>query len=309
MKDGIILETDWQYNYWEKEMPGQYTKSDFRTRPGWEDYRKSCPLPALGMYTGRYKDYKFDYLMIKEIKLNEIGEPHFDYEFLAKSSTRSEFLDLALPKRNQRFFHTLSNQELRLVISKLKENPPKTWVDLLGGQFTPGPSVSVGWEEYVGRYFLEMNQPSLSNQEFEDRVADLLTAIGFDVLQKGHRLEGEYPDGVASYAGEFALVYDCKNAVKYFPSAEHIRALEKYYKDEKIVTEKHRQLFCGFIAKSFDTQNQKNAYLISTEALLYLLYKKLSLGARFNLKLIKKILVNRSLLTKELIDKEWSVSN
>ena len=71
----------------------------------------------------------------------------------------------------------------------------------------------------------------------------------------------------------------------------------------------NRQLFSAFIAKSFDTNNQRSVYLVSTEALTYLLYKKFRLGSKFSLRPIKKAFVNKALLTKDLIDKEWSVND
>jgi hypothetical protein len=304
MKDGIILWTDRSFNYWVEGGEGRYPKTDFRRRTNWESYIRTCPIPALGVYGGQFKKSKFDYLIIKGIDVDAKGIPFFDYDFLTKGSTPSEQVMQAIQSASQRFFYTLTNHQLRTIIETLKEDAPSTWLNILGESTEP-VEPRIPWKRFVGQLFLDLDLPALSNEDFEDTVARLLVALGFDVVQKGHKIQGEYPDGVAVFEGDFAIVYDCKNSVKYYPSAEHKRALQKYYGDEEIASDKSRKLFAAFIAKSFDVGTQKDVHLLSTESLVYLLYKRLLLGSRFRLNPIKKILVNNAPLSIDTINKEW----
>jgi len=150
-----------------------------------------------------------------------------------------------------------------------------------------------------------LESENLSNNEFEDRVAALLTALGFCVDQQGYKLKGAYPDGVAIFDGKYAIVYDCKNKKDFYPTEEDKRALYDYLMKEKLVNE-DKEHFCAFIAKSFaGEKEEKNIFYFSVEDLLYLLYKKLILGPKFSLSPLKKILYEKMTVNKETIDNEW----
>jgi mRNA-degrading endonuclease YafQ of YafQ-DinJ toxin-antitoxin module len=167
----------------------------------------------------------------------------------------------------------------------------------------------VSWEEYIGKYFLKLKDVNISDSEFEDIVAKLLNALGFDITQKGHKIKGEFADGIAAFENDYAIVYDCKNTYNYIPTANDKRALEKYFDDEKKVR-KEKYLYKAFIAKSFrgrEVERDIDIFYLPVDSLLYLLYKKLTMGPKFTLSPFKKILDNNISLTIETIDKEWLV--
>jgi hypothetical protein len=168
-----------------------------------------------------------------------------------------------------------------------------------------GPEkITFSWRDYIGKYFLEIESNDLSYEGYEDRIAVLLFSLGFIVTQKGHKIMGEYADGIAAFTDDHAIVYDCKNMQDFFMTATEERAIKKYLEDEKN-TRNEKHLFGAFIAKGFRGIPKKEILYISTETLLYLLYKKLILGAKFNLLPFKKICTNSILLSREIIDKEW----
>jgi hypothetical protein len=257
------------------------------------------------------KSCNVDFLLVNEIVINGKGEPTFLYKWLGKSEVGSEQLDRIVPKGIQLYYYTLTHQELLAIVEKLHLKPPAEWLGVFG-EIEIDPSIPIegipksqSWQRYIGQHFLDLNGPPLSNYLFEDTVADLLIALGFEVVPKGHLTVGEYPDGVAVFRGDFSIVYDCKNRAQYFPPAEDKRALDTYYKNEKLANDKKYEMFSAFIAKSFDNPNQREVHLLSTESLSYLLYKKLLLGDHFTLSPMRKILANKQYLTHDLIDKEW----
>ncbi len=71
----------------------------------------------------------------------------------------------------------------------MNENPPEQWLELINLGKPPKD-----WRDYVGKRFLELIYENLENDEFEDRVYELFRALGFKVLQFGHKTLGEYPD-------------------------------------------------------------------------------------------------------------------
>ena len=108
----------------------------------------------------------------------------------------------------------------------------------------------------------------------------------------------------SSFGNDYAIVYDCKNMQDFIPNAEDERAIRKYLNDEKTIrNEQH--IYCAFIAKSFRREGRKDIFYLPITPLLYLLYKKLSLGSKFTLSPLKKILDNFILFKNETINKEW----
>jgi len=302
MKKILLLATGWECDYWESDREAPYPKTKYTDLPEWDNLSKNCPLPGIGRYIKQKdKDFSiepFVYLEIKGMRYDsDTQQPYFTVKFLRKSNTKSSELENKLPLNKRKLFSVVESQELIEILRDIGEEPPEEWKRLIEikGKITH-------WKDYLGKYFLEIEEMHLSNDEFENRVAVLLNALGFKVDQKGHKIPGEYPDGIFSF-DDYAIVYDCKNTHNFTPNAEHKRAIEKYEKDErKIRSEKN--IYCAFIAKSFKEKSGKYLYL-SINSLLYLLYKKLSLGSKFTLSPLKKIFDNFTQLGKETIDKEW----
>lgn len=162
------------------------------------------------------------------------------------------------------------------------------------------------WKNYIGKVYLLLMLEELSNDDFEDIVAQLLIALGFDVLQKGHLLFGAYPDGFARIDENFGIVYDCKNSRNFFATEEDIRAINQYYQDEKNKNEQMK-IFKVFITKSSKAISRGDIFVWSVESLLYLLYKKLTLGNKFQLSPLKNILINNKGFSLSEIDNGWVV--
>lgn len=304
MKRVLLLATGWQPDYWELDKEAPYPKTKYTDLPEWDDLSKSCPLLGIGRYIKQKdKDFSqnpFVYLKIMGMRYDLITkQPYFNFKTLTKSKIESRILEGKLSSDNRNLFSVIEPEKLFRILQDIGEEPPKEWKKLMEIK-----EEIIYWRDYIGKYFLDIEQRTLSNDEFEDRVAVLLNALGFKVVQKGHKIIGEYPDGIASFGNDYAIVYDCKNTQNFLPSAGDERAIEKYLGDEKKIRSE-RNIYCAFIAKSFKEQSRKDILYLSINSLLYLLYKKLSLGSKFTLSPLKKILDNFITLEKETIDKEW----
>lgn len=303
MKKVMLLATAWTSDYWESDKEAPYPKTKYSFLTGWEELSNNCPLAGLGIYIKQKgKDFTkmpFIYLKITHMRYDINTEsPFFTFKVIQKSSTESESLTDRLSSESPKLFSAINAGQLIKILNEIGEKPPKEWLDLIELVKTP-----VDWRDCIGKHFLELKSGTLSNDEFEDRIADLLTALGFDVTQKGHKIKGEYPDGIAAFEDEYAIVYDCKNAVDFNPTAEDKRALEKYLNDEK-KARRERYIYGAFIAKSFGGM-QKDVFYFLVDALLYLLYEKLTIGSKFSLSPFRKILYNNLSVSIETIDKEW----
>ncbi len=308
MKQVIILATAWEPNYWDVDKEAPYPKTKCTDLPEWDELARNCPLPGLGVYTMQgKKDYRqepFVYLKITHMRCD--GKPYFTFKAIKKSSTKSEDIIDKLPSQNKssplkpKLFSAIDVDQIIKILSEIGEEVPKDWLALI--ELT---EIRVTWYDYIGKYFLDLREGNLSYEEFEDRVANLLKALGFEVSQKGHKTPENTPDGVATFEDEYHIVYDCKNTSNFIPTTEDNRAIKKYLEDEgKILKGK---IFGVFIARSFGEEQRRDIFYFRTEELLYLLYKKLSIGRKFNLAPLKKILDNKMNLTIETIDKEWLI--
>ncbi len=305
MEKILLLSTILNPNFWESEKEVRYSKEYV------DDelilLSKNCPIPAIGFYnkSGK-KDFSsipFVFLRIKDIRYNTVEESvYFDFEIIAKSKTESKKLINILPsKNNKSYSSTITYEELSKILQEITENIPKEWLDKNNKQANT-------WTDYIGKYFLDIKNTNISNEEFENRVCVLLKALNFNVKQKGHTIKGEYPDGVADFDGNdylnYIIVYDCKNSFNFFPTSSDLRAIKKYAEDEKKSIDAERT-FCVFIAKSFKHEMGKDIFYFSIDSLLYLLYKKMCIGSDFTLNNFKKIFDNNMSLKREIIDNEW----
>jgi hypothetical protein len=310
MPETIALTTDFDRNYWELHKPARFPSTDINKRlSSWRQLNSKCPLPAIGLYTDKYKERHFDYIIIKDIIADADGTPNFDYEFISNGHRESRILDEKINLNRKKFYFSIDCSTLIQSLRDIEEKPPLNWLNLFENN-TPIVNTEVivtekaDWSAYLGRYFLDLRDRQLGNEEFENRVAFLLTALGFKVLQKGHLLVGTVPDGVATYSGDIGLVYDCKNSSNYSPNANDMRALESYYNDERA---KHRdlQMFPCFIAKKGITPIVGDKLVIYVEALLYVLFKKLASGSDFKLDPIINFFTNKRVFSIENINIYW----
>jgi len=300
------LKTAWERDFWETRHVAPYPKRSYRLLTDWDQLKRSLPLPGIGVYIKQkdrnFLNENFSYIRITGMEYDENTEqPIFHFEFVAKSKTESiELLNKGGFRKKELFFSIDGNSIIK-ILKDLGEDPPREWLELL----ETGVRV-YGWRDWIGSYFLELESEYLSNDEFEDRVARLLGAIGFEVVQRGHTVEGDYPDGIAKY-GNYVIVYDCKNTRNYFPNEADLRAIKKYQEDEMKRLGEDKKYFAMLIAKSAKPTVYKDVFTVPVGSLLFLLYKKLVGGIRFMLDPIKRILEDKIWLTEDNLEKEYIV--
>ena len=300
----IILCTAWSEDYWETHREAPYPRRRYTELPEWNNLAGSCPLAGLGVYikqrvSGEERDYRnrnFVYLKINGMRYDNTGQPCFSFEPLRTSKVSSKKLLEQLPSLS--LFSAIKTEELLHIFEIWNEQPPQEWVEL-----TKVERVAKSWRDYVGQRFLDLIDRSLSNTEFEDRVAELFKALGFKVIQFGYKVVGEYPDGEAFIDEDVVLVYDCKNVEEFMPNAEDRRKIEQYANDARSKY-KNKEVYEVFVAKSFGGA-QESYLFFPVSALVYLLYKKISLGRAFTLAPFRKIIRRRKYLDQTLIDSEW----
>lgn len=304
MKKVLILATGWSNDYWEFDKEAPYPKTKYTGLEGWDDLSKSCPLPAIGRYIKQkgndFSLYPFVYLVIIGMRYDvNTRQPYFKFETIAKSKTESRKLEHNLPSVKRKLYSAMKYEDLIEILQNLGEQPPEKWSNL-----ARVAEERIQWKDYIGKYLLQGRDRVLSNDEFEDRVAALLNSLSFKVSQKGHKLPGEYADGIAAFARDYAIVYDCKNTDDFIATSEDERAIRKYLEDERKIRDEDN-IYCAFIAKSSKTEVKRGNFYLPMDSLLYLLYKKLVLGAEFSLSPVKKILDDFLPFNDKIIDKEW----
>jgi hypothetical protein len=299
MAEILILCTYWEPNYWERDRVAPYPQ---RSIEPVEHMKSKAPVPAIGVYTkGKGRDYTHRppcFLIIKNISENEKQEPQFDFHYVSQMSglTSAQFLS-QIPKKD--LFFSISEENVLPVLEKFSTRPPSVWQKLLEKKALLLPS----WQDWIGRHFQDIQQ-TISNNEYEDKIAEIFSALGFEVEQLGHKKEGEYADGIA-YSKDFAVIYDCKNRANYFLNASDKRAIIKYVQHAKKRVEERRKIeavYFAIIAHSYDKvehisdiekETTSKGFLLTSEVMLYLLYKKLSLGPSFLLADFEDLISNQ----------------
>lgn len=304
----LLLYTHWQQDYWEKPKEAPYPRRSYKELPEWNRLANNCPLPALGVYIrgkvrGVYRDYTnclFVYLKVVGMRFDKDTEqPYFHVEPIGKSSTPSRNLLEQFPATG--LFLAVDRTNILETLKALGEEPPKEWIELMGVK----EPITISWRDFLGRYFSDLIDGNLGDNDFEDRCTQLLISLGFEVEQLGHKVVGEYPDGEA-LLDDIVIVYDCKNISDYKPSAGDRRKLNEYVRDAKLKY-KDKDVYGIFIAKGFEVPQTGDLFYVPASSLVYLLYKKIRLGKKFTLSPLRKILVKKEKLDRVLIDNEWRI--
>ena len=309
MREILVLCTWWEADYWESDKVAPYPKMPIKPV---QHLKTVLPLAAIGVYTkGRGRDFSSRspcFLIVRNIDENEKGEPQFDFHFVAriKGITSLGFLNEI---GDYGLFFSVPQEGILEVLSKFHIEAPKEWKMLLDEKIQPS------WLDWVGKRFRGVLKP-ISNPEYEDRVAEIFNALGFEVEQMGYKREGEYPDGIF-YSRDFAVVYDCKNRSNYFLDAKDKRAMIRYvqYAKRRIREQKRiEKVYFAFTAHSYkkmlknlstiEKETSTKGALFTSENLLYLLYKSLSLGPRFLLVDFEE-LISGQIVRRETIDKVY----
>jgi len=310
----ILLSTNWSNTFFHNNGRAPYYGNPNLFR-FWDNFANNCPFPAIGFYrdhiTGRANSAtNYVYINVNGIEHDD-RTLYFSYEYLLNSNTRSIDLMNSLPLNNRNLlFTSIDENDLYEIFNRLNETPPNIWVNFNNQQINEIPrngveliQPTIEFNGFIGNYFTEIIHENLANNEFEDRVKSLLTALGFDVIQRGHIVQGRFPDGYAQFDNNI-LVYDCKNSNNYFPIAEDSNALDGYLNQARNLYPGNN-LFSAFIAKSYSNNLPPNYIYFSIDSLNYLLYKKLILGNGFNLLPLLNILSQGQILTRILIDINW----
>lgn len=306
MKKAIILCTRWKV-FFEKENIAPYDGFDSSKLQGWDEFIKQGIIPALGVYTKEFNEECFVYIKVLGLSKDNSGFPRFDFKVIEKSNTPSfKLLNLL---ENKFLFSSISQNEIMSKLKQINENPPSEWVNLFEKEIKITEDTSetnnIEWLAYIGEYYKRLFNRNISNNEFEDIVAKLLIALGFDVEQAGHNVVGAKPDGVATH-NEYSLVYDCKNSDNFYLNEEERRKMDNYIKDENIIRKKH-ELFPLFIARGYNNSMKANYNFLTVENLIYLLYKKLTFGFKFSLERLFRIIKRGKELSKDSIDIEFRI--
>jgi len=304
----LIMCTYWEPDYWETDKVAPYPKRSIKPIQHLKD---TLPLAGIGIYTkGKDKDFTAHspcFLIIKNITENVKGEPQFDFHYVSKMPSIASYTLLnEIGIRN--LFFSLSEEKVLPILEKLSIKLPPEWQNLLETKTLPSPS----WLDWVGRHFQDIMQ-TISNNEYEDRVAEIFSALGFDVEQLGHKKEGEYADGIA-YSKDFAIIYDCKNRTNYFLNANDKRAIIKYVQRAKKRIEERKKIervYFAIIAHSYDQvenmgdiekETSSKGFLLTSEVILYLLYRKFSLGPSFLLTDFEELISNQVIKIEDVED-------
>ena len=310
MNEVLVLRTDWAEDYWERDKTAPYPKQSIAS----VRHLKHVPeIPGIGIYThgkkGDLTSISPCFITIRNIDENEKGDPQFQFHFIQKIGSISS-VQLTAEIGRKGLFFSLPTEEILGILTKHKIKPPPEWTALFGKQ----PQQS--WQSWIGEHYLRVLR-SVSTTEYEDKVSELFRALGFEVDQLGYRREGEYPDGIA-YSKDFSIVYDCKNSSAYFLDAKDRRAITKYIQDAKRRIKEKLQIervYFAIVAHSYD-QRTKNlsdieketsakGILLTSETLLYLLYKKLVLGRSFLLADFEG-LISAQAISIDIIDKVYN---
>ena len=306
MEEILVLCTSWEVDYWEIDKIAPYPKRSIKPV---EHLKNALPMPAIGVYIKqRERDFTNRppcFLIVRDISENDKGEPLFDFHFVAKIEgvTSHGFLSEIGGKG---LFFTVPQKKSLKALRKFGIEPPAKWKMLLEEKTQPS------WLDWLGKRFQEILQP-ISNPEYENRVAEIFNALGFEVEQMGHKREGEYPDGII-YSRDFVVVYDCKNRSNYFLDAKDKRAMIRYVKYSKRRIKEQRDIdkvYFAFVAHSYgnvknisdiEKETSTKGLLFTSEALVYLTFKKLSLGRSFLLADFEELISNQ-IIAMESIEK------
>jgi len=312
----IVLYTAWKIDYWENPSEAPYPNRSYKELPNWNELRDSLPLPGIGVYIKqREKDYAerpFIYLRIKGMRYDHRGQPYFDFEPISQGNSRS--MDFSLKIGKHPLFEALSFDEAMRILNELAEKPPESWQKLAQAEKL------AEWRDWIGKHYLHVESEDISNDSFEDLVAELFTALGFEVEQMGHKKYGTYPDGklVTPSPYDFALIYDCKNTKNFYPTEDDKRALknyiDKFNADIKAEYGHIKTVYSCFVAKSFASSLTSASevgadILLDTTSLIFLLYKRLRLGIKFRLTPLKDACEYKLKLSIKLINDKWAERN
>ena len=320
----LILSTSYD-SLWETGNKASYKRPEHlkisdETLTSWE---QRCPFPAIALYYDK-GDFKQShkppsFLSIKNINYDQKGVD-FDFEQISKlEELKSSTLKDKLKEKGiegNGLVYAIDYNKFRLILENFNTNPPVAWEKLLGAN----PNIDEPWDSWIGKHFLRILS-EVSDHDYEDITTHLFTSLGFEVRKMGYEKPGPNPDGIVftrNLSHNFAIVYDCKNSKSYFPDKKDERAMKDYInkaKDDMAMEQIEKaDVYFAYIAHSFEKginigeiQNEisTEGFLLTSEAMLGLLFWKLKLGRKFplgNLRDLKSV----GIIDFEVIDKKYN---
>jgi hypothetical protein len=306
MKTAIVLKVGFRDPAWLKRKEIKFPQNSYQELQEWEPLSAACPLPGLAIHLSKEtSNIPFSYLKITKMRYEpDSGIPFFSFDVVQTASTSGNAI---LGKLPYGFVSTIQCDELLRILIETGESVPDEWVklaDLDGLAAFAKSAIETNWRDFVGNHFLALEDDKRGFEEFEDRVADLLMALGFKVISKGHHIRGAYADGIALFDKGVGIIYDCKSTKNFVATQDDMRALSEYVRDETEGCEL-KTTYGAYISRSSKTDMQKDVVSLDIEPLLYLLFVKLRKGEEFTLGPLQKILRKNMRFTIETINNEW----
>ena len=307
----LILKTSNYENLWDKDGEAKYQQDYLkRFKEDLKKWKDDCPLPAISFYVKKQSNKPPSFLSIEDITY-EGEQVYFSFRLISQLPDITS-LDFAKKLENngkKGLFYPVGYDKIHSVLDKLKITPPEKWKELL--ESPHNSDEPLGWKSWIGEHFLKIDpniNPDISYKDYEDIVAEIFTALGFKVEQKGyHQLEEEVPDGISKTENlpyNFAIVYDAKTGKNFLPSVYDRRAMENYLNTESkgsfLEDIGSDRIYFAYIARGYphninieEIRKKMNVhfegFLFTSEAMLRLLYCKIKLGKNFSLAKIKDL--------------------
>ena len=135
MKKALLLFTDWEKGYWNTAKQATYLRISPKKLPAWDELKKTCPLPGLGIYSllsiQSLREQNFVYLKINSMEYKE-KILFINFEPIKESKIKSKDLEESIPaeyRQLTRLFCAMEKEEMLDILNKL-DKPPKEWLGL-----------------------------------------------------------------------------------------------------------------------------------------------------------------------------------
>lgn len=320
----LVLKTSHSGFHWYESREVSYPKLlsyDFL-----DEIAANLPAAAVGLYVDQHKDGRLQalghlepaLLRVTGIRKDAVGRPHIRVECVSRlSGVRSSDLDRFLG--SDRWITAVSRDTWDQARQALDIRPPREWSHLLEIS-EAAPTV----REFLGPRYLRLLDQKVDYPTVREVVAAALGAMGFDVIDTTRPEQRETsPDGFAcTPAGErFAhwFVYNCKSE-PFHLSQESVfftkTYIAKYQRDlpaQKAVPAAAARFL--FVAPAFENAADCERNLLEIErvalargclmtfdALLLLLVKKLRLGYRFTFADFDRLFFSVNVVTASAVE-------
>lgn len=270
-----------------------------------DEFMGNLPVAGLGVYVDSDREgagavsssQPPAYLRITGLRRDETGKSHIRFEFLGKmTETSSAELDRELA--TGRWIEAVTRDAWVKAQQSLQVKPPREWEHIFEATSARPACVA-----FLGPRLLRLLDAGTDYETCKTTVAEVLTALGFDISPLKLVDQGETaPNGFAcTPVGErfgYWFIYDCRSKPfrlrpeDGFRIKSHIRKAWREFPALKAVPADAARFL--LLAPDYDRPNETEQFaneieqqtgakvgLLTFEALLYVLTRKLALGYRF----------------------------